>query len=258
MASMGLKYLAWGKMAAEPTNAIPTYNPGKVIGKMVSANLSIQWADGELYADDMLSEYISEFASGDLTMEVDNIALADQATLYGATYDADEFQAVYSDTPPFGGIGGVQVLMVNGARKYRAWFFPKVRASMPDWDATTRPDSISFGTQPLNMKVLTPLYGPWYYVKEFTTESAAKAYIDTKLGVTTWHEINVQVQGAGVGDEATPVGISAVENEGEFVLNIAGSPTALYDNGVDEKASISAGKYTLASVEEPHNICVIF
>lgn len=258
MASMGLKYLAWGKMATEPTNAIPTYNPGKVIGKMVSANLSIQWADGELYADDMLSEYISEFASGDLTMEVDNIALADQATLYGATYDADEFQAVYSDTPPFGGIGGVQVLMINGARKYRAWFFPKVRASMPDWDATTRPDSISFGTQPLNMKVMTPLYGPWYYVKEFTTESAAKAYIDTKLGVATWHDINVQVQGAGAGESASPVGVSSVANAGTFELAISGTPTALYDNGVDSKASIAAGKYTLTNVTAAHAIAVIF
>lgn len=258
MASMGLKYLVWGKMAAEPTNAIPTYNPGKVIGKMVSANLSIQWAEGELYADDMLSEYISEFTSGDLTMEVDNIALADQATLYGATYDADEFQAVYSDTPPFGGIGGVQVLMVNGARKYRAWFFPKVRASMPDWDATTRPDSISFGTQPLNMKVMTPLYGPWYYVKEFTTESAAKAYIDTKLGVTTWHEINVQVQGASTGEGATPVGVTAVANAGTFELAISGTPTALYDNGAESKASIAAGKYTLSNVTAAHTIAVIF
>lgn len=258
MASMGLKYLAWAQQATEPDNAVPTYSAGKVIGRMVSANLAIQNAEGELYADDMLSEYISEFSSADFTAEVDNIPLADQATLYGATYASDEFKATYTDAPPFGGIGGIQILLVRGVRKYRAWFFPKARASMPDWDATTRGDSISFGTQPIQMKIMTPLYGPWYYLKEFTTEAAAQAYIDTKLGVATWHDINVQVQGATTGEGASPVGVSSVANAGTFELAISGTPTALYDNGVDKVADISAGKYTLTNVTAAHTIAVIF
>ena len=45
MASMGLKYLAWAKQATEPSNAVPTYDAGKVIGRMVSANLAIQSAE---------------------------------------------------------------------------------------------------------------------------------------------------------------------------------------------------------------------
>ena len=258
MASMGLKYLAWAQQATEPADAVPTYSAGKVIGRMVSANLAIQSAEGELYADDMLSEYISEFSSADFTAEVDNIPLADQATLYGATYASDEFKATYTDAPPFGGIGGIQILLVRGVRKYRAWFFPKARASMPDWDATTRGDSISFGTQPIQMKIMTPLYGPWYYLKEFTTEAAAKAYIDTKLGVAVWHNIEVQAQGVTTGKDATPVGVTSVANAGSFVLTITGTPTALYDNGVDSKASIAAGKYTLSNVTASHKIAVIF
>lgn len=258
MASMGLKYLAWAEQATEPSNAVPTYSAGKVIGKMVSANLTIEANEGELYADDMLAEYINEFKSGEFTAEVDNIPLADQATIYGATYSGDEFQATYTDTPPFGGVGGIQVLLVKNARKFRAWFFPKVRATTPDWDATTRGDSISFGTQPIQMKVMTPAYGPWYYLKEFSTEAAAQAYIDTKLGVATWHNIEVQVQGAGEGEAASPVGVTAVANEETFVLTIAGTATALYDNGVDKVADISAGKYTIASVTAAHAIAVIF
>lgn len=258
MASMGLKYLAWAKQATEPAEAVPTYNAGKVIGRMVSANLAIQSAEGEVYADDMLSEFISEFSSADFTAEVDNIPLEDQATLYGATYASDEFKATYTDAPPFGGIGGIQILMVRGVRKYRAWFFPKARASMPDWDATTRGDSISFGTQPIKMKIMTPAYGPWYYLKEFTTEAAAQAYVDTKLGVATWHSIDIQVNGASANEGASPVGANAVADAGTFVLNIAGTATALYDNGVDEKASIAAGKYTLSNVTADHTIAVIF
>lgn len=258
MASMGLKYLAWAQQASEPTDAVPTYSTGKVIGKMVSANLSVENNEGELYADDMLAEYINEFKSGEFTAEVGNITLADQAMIYGATYASDEMKVASTDAPPYGAIGGIQILLVNNARKYRAWFFPKVRASLPDWDATTRGDSISFGTQPIKMKVMSPAYGPWYYLKEFTTEAAAQAYIDTKLGVATWYNIDVQVNGAGAGEAATPVGITPVASAGTFELTITGTATALYDNGVDSVASIAAGKYTLSNVTAAHSIAVIF
>jgi hypothetical protein len=258
MASMGLKYMAWADIAGETTTAVPTYNAGLVLGKAVSVNVSVSNAEGEVYADDALAEYISEFSSGELTAEVDNISLENQAKLYGATYASDEFTLEPTDSAPHGGVGGIQVLLVNNTRKFRAWFFPKVRASMPDWDAATKGSSISFGTQPIKMKIMAPAYGPWYYVKEFTTEAAAKAYIDTKLGVATWYTVEVQVNGAGEGEAATPVGVTAVASEGAFVLTITGTATALYDNGTDKIADVSAGKYTLASVVANHKIALIF
>ena len=187
MAKMGLKYIAWAPIATDTDSAIPTYTSasGKVLGRMVSVNVAITNSEGELYADDMLAEYASEFSSADLTAEVDNISLENQATLYGASYStAGEFTASASDTAPYGGVGGYQVLQVNGTKKYRAWFYPKAKASMPDFDGTTKGNSISFGTEPLKMKIASPKYGPWYYAKEFDTEDAAKSYINTKLGIT--------------------------------------------------------------------------
>jgi hypothetical protein len=258
MASMGLKYMAWADIAGETTTAVPTYNAGLVLGKAVSVNSTVSNAEGELYADDMLAEYVSEFSSGELTAEVDNISLENQAKLYGATYADNEFTLSPTDSAPHGGVGGYQVLIVGGVRKYRAWFYPKVRASLPDWDGSTKGSSISFGTQPIKMKIMAPAYGPWYYVKEFTTEAAAKAYIDTKLGVATWYTVEVQVNGAGEGEAATPVGVTAVASEGAFVLTITGTATALYDNGTDKIADVAAGKYTLASVVANHKIALIF
>lgn len=258
MAKLGLKYVAWAKHATEPTSSIPTYDAGAVLGKAVSTNLAVKNSEGELYADDQLAEYKSEFSSADLTLEVDNISLANQAKLYGATYAADEIKFAASDTAPYGGIGGYQVVQINGVIKYRAWFFPKARASVPDWSGATKGNSISFGTQPMNLKVLAPNYGPWYYVKEFTTEAAAQAYVDTKLGVAVWHEIDVQVNGAGAGEAATPYGISYVAAAGTFALTITGTATALYDNGADSISSVVAGVYTLSNVAAAHKIAVIF
>lgn len=258
MATMGLKYMAWAQMATEPAAAIPTYSAGIALGKAVSVNVSMSNAEGELYADDMLAEYVSEFSSAELTAEVDNISLENQAKLYGATYASDEFKLSANDNAPLGGVGGYQVLMVGGVRKYRAWFYPKARASVPDWDGATKGNSISFGTQPIKMKIMAPIFGPWYYVKEFTTEAAAKAYIDTKLGVATWYAVDVQVQGATTGKSATPEGETSVASAGAFEIAITGTPTALYDNGADVKASIAGGKYTLSNVAADHKIAVIF
>lgn len=258
MASIGLKYMVWAKMASEPDSALPTFNPGKVIGKAVSTQLTITRAEGELYADDMLAEYISEFASADLTAEVDNIDLADQAAMYGARYEGEEFQAAPEDTPPYAGIGGYQVLMVHGVRKYRAYIFPKTRAAIPDWTGTTKGSSISFGTQPISMKIMAPNYGPWYYLRDFTTEAAAKAYVDSKLGVAAWYQVQVQAQGAGAGKGVSPTGVIAVAAGEDAVLTIEGTPAALYDNGVDKLSAISEGTYTISALAEDHAVAVIF
>lgn len=187
MAKLGLKYMVWGEIDAETDDAIPTYKSASamVVGKMVSVNVAIQNSEGELNADDMLAEYASEFSSADLTAEVDNITLENQAKMYGAHYTSDgEFSAEADDTAPYGGVGGYQVLQVNGVRKYRAWFYPKAKASVPDFDGTTKGNSISFGTQPIKMKIVSPKYGPWYYLKEFADEAEAKTYINGKLGYT--------------------------------------------------------------------------
>lgn len=258
MAKIGFKYLAWGEMATEPAGSVPTYSAGKVIGKAVSSSLAITNAEGKLYADNTIAENISEFSSAMLTMEVDNISLENQADLYGATYADNEIQFGATDNAPYGGVGGVQVLSVGNVRKYRAWFFPKARAIVADESDNTKTNSISFGTQPLKLDIQPPTYGPWRYVKEFTTEAAAQAYVDTKLGVAVWHAIDVQVNGAGAGEGATPLGTTYVAAAGEFVLTIAGTVTALYDNGVESKASIVAGVYTLSNVAAAHKIAVIF
>ena len=185
MAAIGLKYLGWAKLKTEPDAAIPTYEPGKVMGKMISMNATVNNSEGELYADDMLAEYASEFSSADLSIEVDNIELENQAEMLGATYTEDgEYQAGANDTAPYGGVGGYQVLMVKGVRKFRCWFYAKAKASQPDIDGSTKGDSVSFGTQPIKMKVVKPAFGPWYYAKEFATEEDAKEYINGKLGIT--------------------------------------------------------------------------
>ncbi|MBQ6479760.1 MAG: hypothetical protein IJI45_01455 [Anaerolineaceae bacterium] len=255
MASIGLKYMGWSPLETETDYADPTYGDGIVLGKAVSTNLAVTNAEGELYADDQLAEYVSEFASATLTAEVDNIELQNQAKLHGAKYEDGEIQHFDNDNAPYGGIGGYQVLLVHGVKKYRTWFFAKAKASIPNHDGNTKGASISFGTQPINERIIAPAHGPWYRVKEFTNEDAAKAYIDSKLNIAEWHNISVQKQGTGT---VSPVGTSAVADGEDFVLSISGTPTKVYDNGQDVTSSVSEGVYTIENMAADHNIAVIY
>jgi len=256
MAKMGLKLFAWAPLKDEPENAFPVHGIGAIFGKAVSTNMSIARAEGELYADDMLAEYVSEFVSADLTAEVDNIDIERQAILYGARYDAvNGMQCYPDDTPPYGGIGGYQVLMIRGVRKFRAWFFPKAKAALPDWNGTTKGSSISFGTEPIAMKIMAPAYGPWYVVREFAVEAAARAFIEEKLNVKSWFPFEIQAQGNG---EAIPTGAQFVEEGGDLEIALSKTPLAIFDNGVDVLSAVADGKYKVTNITAAHTIAIIF
>lgn len=259
MAKIGMAYWAIAPIATEPSAAVPTYTAGMELGEAIKADVAITNSEGQLYANDALCEEISEFSSASIAGEVDDVTLAKQAIIYGASIVDGEFGNDVDDTPPYCGTGYTQYLSKGGVKQYRAFFYPKVKAKLPDDSAATKSGSISFGTAPLKLTVFAPLFGKWRYMKDFTTKAAAQAYLDAKLNVATWLNVNVQVQGFVAGTKmATPVGTSMVATGTSFVLNITGTPTALYDNGVDVVASIDAGKYTLANVVAAHNIAVIF
>lgn len=258
MASIGLAYPAWAKITAETSAALPTYASGITLGAAVKADLTITNAAGQLYADNQLSEDVSEFASGAIALETDNLTLPTQAAIFGAALVNDELGFGADDVAPFGGFGYYQVLMINGVKKYRAFYYPKVKAKFETETAATKGSAITFGNAAITMTVVKPKFGKWRYVKEFATEEAAKAYVDSKLSVTEWHEINVQVNGASSGQSAAPEGVTMVAGGGSFSLTVNGAATALYDNGEEKEDSIAGGVYTLENVTAAHSIAVIF
>lgn len=182
MAKIGLKVLKWAPFATEPASSAPTYAEPVVLAKMVSSNLSFTKATGEFYADDEIAERVDDIISGEFTAETDHISLENQAAMYGATITDGELVDTNADTPPYGGVGGYQVLLKNGEKIYRAYFLPKVKAIVPDDAGNTKTNSPSFGTQPVNMSVLFTNTGIIRARKDFTTESAAIDWIDDKFG----------------------------------------------------------------------------
>lgn len=258
MAKIGLAYLGFAPIETEPTNALPTYGSGIKVGHAIKADLTVTNATGQLYADNMLVEDVSEFSSGTIAAETDNIPLATQALMYGATLVNDELGYGADDTAPLAGLGYYQSLIIGGRKTYRAFFYPKVKAQMGDDSSATKGNSITFGTYPVNFTVFAPEWGKWRYVKDFTTKEGAIAYIENKLNIATWYTVNVQVQGADSSKSAAPSGAFMVASGENTDITITGSPTALYDNGVERSIVISDGVYRITSVAEDHNVSVIF
>lgn len=176
MAEFGAKY---------PCFKSSNSNAGVVIGKLVAANLTVNLASGELYADDTLAEQLSEFSSGSIAMETDDMTDDNASEIYGATVSEGLVTYNQGDTPPIGKLAYYKVLMRNGVRKYKGYYYPKVRAALGNDNAQTRGSSITFQTTQTTFTVFADDVGNWRQTKEFDTEAAAKTWVQTQCGIST-------------------------------------------------------------------------
>lgn len=156
---------------------------GVVLGKLVSANLTVNLASGEIYADDGLAEQLSEFASGTIAMETDDMTDDNAAEVYGCTVSEKVVTYNKGDSAPRGVLGYYKVLMRNGVKYYKAFFYPRVRAALGNDNAQTRGSSITFSSVATTFTVFTDDAGDWRKTQTFSTATEAKAWINTNCKI---------------------------------------------------------------------------
>lgn len=183
MASYGAKYPYFNTIASEAEVEIPTYGEDNAvnIGKLVKADLTVSLASGKLYADDALSESVDEFSSGTIAMETDDMTDTVAATVYGATSSDGEVSYKAGDSAPLGGLAYYKVLMRNGVKLFKGYFYPRVKAVLGNDTAQTKGDSITFGTNSTSFTVYRCNSDEWRRTKEFTAEAEAKAWVVAQL-----------------------------------------------------------------------------
>ena len=158
MAAFGAKYIKYAAIKTEEENKLPAYDAQKtkMIGSLVKADLTVNFASGELYADDLLAEKAEEFISGNIAVEVDELDDEVASVIYGATVNEENEKVDNTgDNAPYGGLGYI--------------------------NTATKSCSITFSTTQVNFTVYEPKTGDWRYTKKFNTEAEAKAWIDSKL-----------------------------------------------------------------------------
>lgn len=83
--TLGLKDLYYA--VCTEADGAESYGTPKKMAEAMSADLSVKTADGSLYADDTLSESVTEFASGTLKLGIKDLTPEVLAELLGQAVD---------------------------------------------------------------------------------------------------------------------------------------------------------------------------
>jgi len=191
MASFGLSNLCVAPVTAETASAI-TYSAGKMVEHARRAAMTYNWVEGKLKGDNKTAEYMAYLEDADLeleTTELDN----DVAVMMGlvktkGTSNAQVYQVKTLTGTPVG-IGWMETLMVNNEYIYRGVWVHKVTLRQNSTEASTREDTINWGTPTVQGKcwcVLTDADGEDQVrdYKDFETEAAAVTWLKGKAGIT--------------------------------------------------------------------------
>lgn len=178
MARIGLSNI-WYSELTEATDGTATYAGPTQLAKAVSANVSITNNEAKLYADDGLAENDTSFASGTISLTVDEDGDTVFADLLGHTVTSGEVVKKSTDSAPYVGLGRVITKMVNGVYKYKAEFLYKVKFAEPSTEENTKGESVEFGTPTIEGTVacLGDTDGTWCKSKTFDDKDDAVDYI---------------------------------------------------------------------------------
>lgn len=184
MASVGLKHAVFSEIDTEVSGSYPTYKTGFVVGSMMEANVSLEYADSELYADDTLIEKDDSFIDGTIDVGIDDISkeaskvwLGGKEVTYGGRSVIEE-ASNYS--APYGGFGYYRVRKKNGIRLIRAFWYLKTKWKKPSEEAKTKGKTIEFQTPKIQGSIIRidNEQESWRIWDDFTSEADAKAWID--------------------------------------------------------------------------------
>ncbi len=231
---------------------------GVVIGRLVSANNTVTLASGELYANDELTEEVNEFSKASIAMETDDMVDSVAAIVYGATVSNGTVTYKAGDSAPQGGLAYYKVLMRNGVKRYKGYYYPSAKAALGNDNVQTKGSNITFQTTSTTFTIKPATGGAWRETKEFSDEASAEAWVESMTGVAESFLVSVSAQGTGTGKSVDKTGDFYVASGSSFAITIEGDPTALYDNGEEKSSAISGGTYTVSGISADHTIAVIF
>ena len=173
------------------TAASIAYSAAKVLTQLARCDVTENYVNGKYDADDRRVIYKQKYIDTDISLEVQNLALDDFKQLYGHTIttqtNISELKKSGSDIIPNIAYGFIHVeALEDGTEKWVAHFFPWSQATPAALNyATQSSDAINLAGHGLTMKAYDdPVDLIHEYVEEFSTEAAAKAYLNSKVNLS--------------------------------------------------------------------------
>lgn len=252
MAKIGLKYPVYSP-ATETDSAI-SYGTGAVLAKALSANIAITNNEVKLFADDAVAESDNSFASGTITMGIDDLYDAAKVALLayveGETVDSTTSAkelSVGSVTPAYVGFGFYGKVIRNGSSFWRAIWLKKVQFKEPSDESTTKGQNVEFKTPSLEGAIMIAADGKWKEEGTFSTETAAKAWLEGKCGLANKCASVVSSVASGTYTDAQSV-----------TLTCATDSAVIYytDDGTIPSATNGTQYSTAIACADPSNTCI--
>lgn len=181
MAYIGLRKPIIGKRTAAKK-----YGKPFAFGKAVALQVTPNYAEGQLYADDVQAEYDKEFNYAELTLGTSTIPIQAHSQMFGHKVEEQEKAVTMNanDENGFVGMAWITVEKVDGVRSYVGNFLYKAKFSEPSEDYATKGESIEYKTPSISGRALAEDDGDWKDVKSFETEKKAYDWImKEKFGV---------------------------------------------------------------------------
>lgn len=159
--------------------------------KVVDEAFAPEFNSAELYANDNLCESDYTFIKGALTLTIADDDDKFLAEIFGHSIDETEVTKKINDTAPELGYGHIIPKVVNGDRKYKVEFFPRVKFNKVTSDNKSRSSSVEFSTSsveavvfPLDKEMNGLPEGTWEKHQTFATPEEAETYLDGLLTPT--------------------------------------------------------------------------
>lgn len=140
------------------TSGTITYTEAQAVGEAMTVDLQLKFAEGRLYAESTLAEYMKKATGGSISIGVKYINSAAQQLMFGAraatqvvtvgtvgtTINSLKFGS--KDAPKYVGIGFYAPDMIDGVEKYTAVKVCRALFGQPSMTMQTLGDSITFNT----------------------------------------------------------------------------------------------------------------
>lgn len=214
-----------------------TYDDPFAFGKAIGLQVTPNYAEGSLYADDSQAEYDKEFSYAEVTLNTSTIPIVAHEKMFGHTVTEKNVRFNGDDQNNDVGVGWISVEKVNGVRSFIGNFLNKVKFSEPSEDYATRGESIEYKTPSITGRASTVDGGRWKETETFTTEAEAKNWIYKKFG-KTMGTLNVQ-SAAGTTTGKTKLTVTPEKGESSSYMYKTGADVSL--PGYNDVCNVSSG-----------------
>lgn len=177
------------------TGGTISYTNAQAVGDAMAANLEMRFAEGRLYAESTLAEYMRKATGGTISIGVKYIKDAAQQLMFGSTskirtvtvgttqVSVGGLVLGAKSTPAYVGVAFYAPDMVDGTEKYTCVFIPKCLFGPPAMSLQTAGDSIQFNTPTTSGEFLASDASTqdMLEVAICDSEDAAKAWVSAVL-----------------------------------------------------------------------------